>query len=154
MARDLLRRTLPVLAPGVGAFRKDRAQPTQPVGERLVATHCCYCGVQCGMYLRVSDDGRVFGVEPRDHDINQLKLCPKGVTAYQQVNHADRLTAPLMRDRRDQPLREVSWAATWPRATTGPLRGGSPAWSGGWLPARPTMPPGGRRHQGPEGDGG
>ena len=27
--------------------------------EKLVPTHCCFCGVQCGMYLRVHD-GKVF----------------------------------------------------------------------------------------------
>ena len=101
-------------APGIGDFRQAGADPaagwsTHEKDEKLVATHCCFCGVQCGMYLRVAADGRVFGVEPRDHDINKLKLCPKGVTAYQQVNHPDRLTHPLMRDSRDQPLRPVSW---------------------------------------------
>jgi len=87
------------------------AAGAEPAGrdERLVATHCCYCGVQCGMYLRVSGSGKVFGVEPRNHDINKMKLCPKGVTAYQQVNHPDRLTFPLVRDRRSQPLRRATW---------------------------------------------
>jgi assimilatory nitrate reductase catalytic subunit len=61
------------------------------------------------MSLKVDAEGRVFGVEPRDHDINRMKLCPKGVVAYQQVNHPDRLTMPLMRDRRGDPLRPVSW---------------------------------------------
>ena len=23
--------------------------------ETLIPTHCCFCGVQCGMYLRVAD---------------------------------------------------------------------------------------------------
>src|SRR5688500_14098029 len=80
----------------------------------MVATHCPFCGVQCGMFLRVAE-GRVFGVEPRDHDINKLKLCPKGVTAYQQVNHPDRLTHPLMRDRPGEPLRRVSWDEAYDR---------------------------------------
>lgn len=78
-------------------------------GDHLVATHCCYCGVQCGMYLRVDGTGKVFGVEPRNHDINKGKLCPKGVTAYQQVNHPDRLTTPLIRDRRGGELRPATW---------------------------------------------
>src|SRR5919106_1702412 len=81
-------------------------------GERLVPTHCCFCGVQCGMYLRVMD-GRVIGVEPRNHDINKLRLCPKGVSAYQQVHHPDRLLTPLLRDRRDGPLHPVSWEAAY-----------------------------------------
>lgn len=78
-------------------------------GETLVPTHCCFCGVQCGMYLRVDKGGKVFGVEPRNHDINRMRLCPKGINAYQQVNHPDRLTAPLMRRSRDEEFREVSW---------------------------------------------
>ncbi|MGW4379609.1 molybdopterin oxidoreductase family protein [Kitasatospora sp. NPDC004531] len=85
------------------AWRADQREQT------LVPTHCCFCGVQCGMYLRVDGGGRVFGVEPRNHDINRMRLCPKGINAYQQVNHPDRLTAPLMRRDRNQPFREVSW---------------------------------------------
>ena len=101
-------------APGIGDFRQAGADTaagwsTHEKDEKLVPTHCCFCGVQCGMYLRVARDGRVFGVEPRDHDINKLKLCPKGVTAYQQVNHPDRLTHPLMRASKSDPLRPVSW---------------------------------------------
>ncbi|MFG2691922.1 molybdopterin oxidoreductase family protein [Kitasatospora sp. NPDC048407] len=85
------------------AWRADQGEQT------LVPTHCCFCGVQCGMYLRVDGHGKVFGVEPRNHDINRMRLCPKGINAYQQVNHPDRLTAPLLRRDRNQPLREVSW---------------------------------------------
>ncbi|MGC5413309.1 molybdopterin-dependent oxidoreductase, partial [Streptomyces sp. DT225] len=46
---------------------------------------------------------------PRNHDINRMRLCPKGINAYQQINHPDRLTAPLMRRSRDEDFREVSW---------------------------------------------
>jgi assimilatory nitrate reductase catalytic subunit len=107
--------TRPIVPPGVGDFREEGARPAigwetpAPAGSRLVPTHCCYCGVQCGMYLKVDPAGRVFGMEPRDHEINRMKLCPKGVTAYQQVNHPDRLLFPLVRDRRDAPLRRASW---------------------------------------------
>src|SRR5690349_4577890 len=77
--------------------------------EALVPTHCCFCGVQCGMYLRVSD-GQVIGVEPRDFPHNRGSLCPKGVVAYQQVNHPDRLTYPMIRrgGKRGQ-LERASW---------------------------------------------
>jgi assimilatory nitrate reductase catalytic subunit len=64
--------------------------------EVLVPTHCAFCGVQCGMNLRVRDDA-VIGVEPRNYPHNRGMLCPKGVVAYQQVNHPDRLTYPLIR---------------------------------------------------------
>ena len=101
-----------ILPPGVGDFRGSAMAPTEletPPGSTLVPTHCCYCGVQCGMFLKVDTHGRVFGMEPRDHEINRMKLCPKGVTAYQQVNHPDRLLYPLMRDTREGPLRRASW---------------------------------------------
>lgn len=64
--------------------------------EALVPTHCSFCGVQCGMYLKVAG-GQVVGVEPRDFPHNRGSLCPKGIVAYQQVNHPDRLTSPMIR---------------------------------------------------------
>ncbi len=66
------------------------------VPDTLVPTHCCFCGVQCGMYLKVAD-GKVIGVEARDFPHNRGKLCPKGVVAYQQAGHPDRLLYPLIR---------------------------------------------------------
>ncbi|HET7755048.1 MAG TPA: nitrate reductase [Anaeromyxobacteraceae bacterium] len=65
-------------------------------GETLVPTHCCFCGVQCGMHLKVKG-GAVVGVEPRDYPHNLGNLCPKGVVAYQQVGHPERLRQPLIR---------------------------------------------------------
>ncbi len=78
--------------------------------DRYVPTHCCYCGVQCGMYLKVAR-GKVVGVEPReDFPLNHGMLCPKGATAYQTVNHPDRLTYPLMRrGGKESPLERASW---------------------------------------------
>jgi assimilatory nitrate reductase catalytic subunit len=75
---------------------------------RLVPTHCAYCGLQCGMYLKVAN-GRVTGVEPReDFPFNQGKLCPKGVTAYQQIHHPDRLLYPLIKTENGK-FRQASW---------------------------------------------
>lgn len=79
------------------------------VAERLVPTHCCFCGVQCGMNLRVAE-GRVIGVEPRFFPHNQGNLCPKGIVAYQQVGHPDRLQYPLIRrGGKGSPLERASW---------------------------------------------
>jgi assimilatory nitrate reductase catalytic subunit len=64
----------------------------------LVKTHCCFCGQQCGIQLRVQD-GRVVGFEPwEEFPFNRGMLCPKGVRRYLQANHPDRLLAPLVRD--------------------------------------------------------
>ncbi len=78
--------------------------------DRYVPTHCCYCGVQCGMYLKVAQN-KVVGVEPRaDFPLNHGMLCPKGATAYQTVNHPDRLLYPLMRrGGKGSPLERASW---------------------------------------------
>ena len=56
--------------------------------EKLIKTHCSYCGMQCGMNLRVNTaTNKIIGVEPRyDWPVTVGKMCPKGVTAYQQTN--------------------------------------------------------------------
>lgn len=122
------RRPYPIVAPGISDFRDAGAEAAhgweapEPADQRLVPTHCCFCGVQCGMYLRVDREGRVFGVEPRDHEINGMRLCPKGVVAYQQVNHPDRLLHPLVRDRRGEPLRRATWDEALDRVVAEILR--------------------------------
>jgi assimilatory nitrate reductase catalytic subunit len=61
------------------------------------------------MFLRVAD-GQVTGVEPRDYPHNRGALCPKGVVAYQQVNHPERLTHPLIRrGGKDGRLERATW---------------------------------------------
>lgn len=77
---------------------------------RLVPTHCAFCGMQCGMNLKVDAEGHVFGVEPRDFPTNKGRLCPKGVVAYQQINHPQRLTYPMMRrGGKSSPLERCTW---------------------------------------------
>ncbi len=64
---------------------------------RLVKTHCCFCGQQCGIQLKVRDN-RVIGFEPwEDFPFNRGMLCPKGVKRYMQSSSPDRLLQPLMR---------------------------------------------------------
>jgi assimilatory nitrate reductase catalytic subunit len=76
---------------------KPTAWQTSDEIDRYVPTHCCYCGVQCAMYLKVAK-GRVVGVEPRyDFPYNHGMLCPKGTTVYQTIHHPDRLIHPLIR---------------------------------------------------------
>jgi assimilatory nitrate reductase catalytic subunit len=65
--------------------------------DRLVATHCCFCGQQCGINLKVKDN-KVVGFEPREEfPFNRGKLCPKGIKRYMQNEHPDRLLHPLKR---------------------------------------------------------
>jgi assimilatory nitrate reductase catalytic subunit len=96
-------------------FFREIANKTHPQ-ENLVKTHCAYCGMQCGMNLRVNTTtNTIIGVEPRyDWPVTLGKMCPKGVTAYQQTNHGDRLLKPLIRDDASlkgtkEGFREASW---------------------------------------------
>lgn len=78
--------------------------------DREVKTHCCFCGQQCGIILKVKDD-EVVGFEPwYDFPFNEGKLCPKGVKRYLQGGHPDRLLAPLERDPNgSNGFSEVEW---------------------------------------------
>jgi assimilatory nitrate reductase catalytic subunit len=81
----------PALTPELlGAFGPLRAYPSgQRVDsavdpDRLVKTHCCFCGQQCGIQLKVKDN-EVIGFEPwLEFPFNQGMLCPKGVRRYLQ----------------------------------------------------------------------
>jgi assimilatory nitrate reductase catalytic subunit len=66
--------------------------------DRLVKTHCCFCGQQCGIQLKVRDN-EVIGFEPwEEFPFNRGMLCPKGVKRYLQGSHPDRLLTALQRD--------------------------------------------------------
>ena len=74
---------------------------------KLVKTHCCFCGVQCGIQLKVQDN-KVIGFEPwEEFPVNHGMLCPKGVKRYLQNEHPDRLLAPLIRT--ESGFAETSW---------------------------------------------
>lgn len=65
--------------------------------DELVKTHCCYCGMQCGIQLKVKEN-KVVGFEPwMEFPFNEGRLCPKGVQRYLQNNHPDRLMDPIQR---------------------------------------------------------
>jgi assimilatory nitrate reductase catalytic subunit len=67
-------------------------------GERLVKTHCCFCGQQCGLQLKVKEN-EVTGFEPwEEFPFNRGMLCPKGVKRYLQGGHPDRLLTAYERD--------------------------------------------------------
>ncbi|HEU5163113.1 MAG TPA: molybdopterin-dependent oxidoreductase, partial [Thermoanaerobaculia bacterium] len=71
---------------------------TSVEADKLVKTHCCFCGQQCGIQLRVREN-QVIGFEPwYDFPFNKGMLCPKGVKRYLQGSHPDRLTSALARD--------------------------------------------------------
>src|SRR5436305_5200354 len=70
---------------------------TQGEPDKIVKTHCCFCGQQCGIQLKVKNN-KVVGFDPwEEFPFNEGRLCPKGVKRYMQDEHPDRLLAPLVR---------------------------------------------------------
>jgi assimilatory nitrate reductase catalytic subunit len=81
----------PHLSPGIRATSAEDP-------DKLVKTHCCFCGQQCGIQLKVRGNA-VIGFEPwEEFPFNRGMLCPKGVKRYLQGGHPDRLTSALRRD--------------------------------------------------------
>jgi assimilatory nitrate reductase catalytic subunit len=86
-----------------GGWQKESQAPA----ERLVKTHCCFCGQQCGIQLKIREN-RVTGFEPwEEFPFNRGMLCPKGVKRYLQSDHPDRLLDPLLRE--TDGFRKASW---------------------------------------------
>ena len=97
-------------APDPGIIERFGPHPAHSTGARiqtgiepdkLVNTHCCFCGQQCGIRLKVKGN-EVIGFEPReDFPFNEGMLCPKGVKRYLQGSHPDRLLSAYQRDARE-----------------------------------------------------
>lgn len=80
------------------AFPTGRQLDRGVEADRLVKTHCCFCGQQCGIQLKVKDN-EVIGFEPwEEFPFNRGMLCPKGVKRYLQGSHPDRLLHAYRRD--------------------------------------------------------
>jgi assimilatory nitrate reductase catalytic subunit len=74
-----------------------------------VATHCPYCALQCGMTLTPSGEvGAGAG-----------GLCRKGWTSADLLRSPERLTSPLVRDRKGGPLRTATWDEAMGRVVSG-----------------------------------
>ncbi len=77
--------------------------------EHSVVTTCAYCGVGCGFKAEMRGT-TVVNMKPwKDGKANEGHACVKGRFAFGYATHADRITKPLVRERIDQPWREVSW---------------------------------------------
>jgi formate dehydrogenase major subunit len=77
---------------------------------------CPYCAVSCGVIIHTLGDkaknvkGSVVHVEgDPDHPISRGSLCPKGATLKGDIQHANRLTKPMVRKPGSDKWEDISW---------------------------------------------
>ncbi len=75
--------------------------------SKAVKSICPYCGVGCGIVLEVRGDKLVGARGDTDNRVNKGSLCVKGRFGLDYVNHAQRLTTPLIR--RNGKLEPATW---------------------------------------------
>ena len=89
---------------------------------REIETTCPYCGVGCGIRLKVREDGRLAVMAddvPENHS-SLGTLCVKGRFGTGFVHSPDRITVPMVK--RDGSWREVSWDEALEAAADGLAR--------------------------------
>ena len=93
--------------PTATLIEKSVVQQGQP--ERSVITTCAYCGVGCSFRAELQGDKLVRMTPDRNGKANHGHACVKGRFAFGYATHKDRVTAPMVRERIDQPWRKVGW---------------------------------------------
>ena len=83
------------------------AEVGQP--EHSVVTTCAYCGVGCAFKAEMKGEEVVRMVPWKDGKANRGHSCVKGRFAWGYATHRERILKPMIRERIDQPWREVSW---------------------------------------------
>lgn len=79
----------------------------------LVKTICPFCGVGCGMCLKINEQGQLLSVEPQqNHPISHGKLCEKGWSTPYAINTNERITQPLKR------IKKKFYPISWQEALT------------------------------------
>jgi assimilatory nitrate reductase catalytic subunit len=73
------------------------------------STHCPYCALQCSM--TISPAGAV--------EAGPGGLCRKGWTSAELLRSPERITTPLVRDRKQGPFREATWDEALDRVVAG-----------------------------------
>lgn len=64
---------------------------------KTVKSVCPYCGVGCGLLIKV-EKGKIVGFQPdREHPVSKGELCIKGATIDKIVNSKERLRYPLIK---------------------------------------------------------
>jgi len=75
--------------------------------SKITHSICPFCGVGCGIGLRV-EQGKITGVEPlANHPVSQGSLCAKGWSTAYAVDPIDRIKTPLIKENGE--FRPATW---------------------------------------------
>ncbi|HWY13717.1 MAG TPA: formate dehydrogenase subunit alpha [Rhizomicrobium sp.] len=77
--------------------------------EHSVVTTCAYCGVGCSFKAEMRGDTVVRMVPFKDGKANHGHSCVKGRFAWGYTTHRERILKPMIREKIEDPWREVSW---------------------------------------------
>src|SRR3954464_6529124 len=77
--------------------------------EHSVVTTCAYCGVGCAFKAEMRGEEVVRMVPYKDGKANRGHSCVKGRFVWGYPNHKERILNPMIRERIEDPWKEVSW---------------------------------------------
>ena len=86
--------------------------------EHSVVTTCAYCGVGCAFKAEMRGEEVVRMVPYKDGKANRGHSCVKGRFAWGYTTHKERILKPMIRERIEDPWREVSWDEAFNFAAT------------------------------------
>lgn len=89
--------------------------------ERSVTTTCAYCGVGCSFHAELKGDKVLRMTPDKNGHANEGHACIKGRFAFGYATHKDRIMSPMIREKIEDPWREVSWEEAF-RYTASRLR--------------------------------
>ena len=77
--------------------------------SHAVITTCAYCGVGCSFKAEMRGDELVRMTPYKNGKANRGHSCVKGRFAWGYAQHQDRILKPMIRERVEDPWREVGW---------------------------------------------
>jgi assimilatory nitrate reductase catalytic subunit len=93
-----------------GRNKKNPIKLADPGVKEWKYTTCGYCSTGCAIEVGLNDKGEAVTTRGvGDADVNRGKLCLKGIFEHELFRSSGRGRVPLLRDKRFEPFREVSW---------------------------------------------
>jgi assimilatory nitrate reductase catalytic subunit len=94
-------------------FGRNKKNPIKIADKGVVEwkyTTCGYCSTGCSIEVGLNEEGKAVASRGvGGADVNQGKLCLKGIFEHELFYSANRGRVPLMRDKFFEPFREASW---------------------------------------------